>query len=89
MTQTISLTIDGVAITVVDGTSVAAALSLTSFPAARLSISGQPRPPFCGMGVCQECRITIDGRRRLACQTPCRAGMRVEREAELRSEKHG
>ncbi|MEX0632870.1 (2Fe-2S)-binding protein [Serratia ureilytica] len=33
----------------------------------------------CGMGVCQECRVTINGLRRLACQTLCQAGMRIER----------
>jgi succinate dehydrogenase/fumarate reductase-like Fe-S protein len=30
------------------------------------------------MGVCQECRVSIDGQRRLACQTLCRDGMQVE-----------
>jgi succinate dehydrogenase/fumarate reductase-like Fe-S protein len=30
------------------------------------------------MGICQECRVTIDGQRRLACQTSCSAGMQVE-----------
>jgi succinate dehydrogenase/fumarate reductase-like Fe-S protein len=31
------------------------------------------------MGVCQECRVTIDGRAHvLACQTLCRAGMCIE-----------
>jgi D-hydroxyproline dehydrogenase subunit gamma len=39
------------------------------------------RAPFCGMGVCQECRVTVDGRAYvLACQTVCRDGMRVETE---------
>lgn len=37
------------------------------------------RVPLCGMGVCQECRVTINGLRRLACQTLCQAGMRIER----------
>ncbi len=30
---------------------------------------------------CQECRVLIDGRRRLACQTVCQSGMRVETQA--------
>jgi succinate dehydrogenase/fumarate reductase-like Fe-S protein len=30
------------------------------------------------MGICQECRVMIDGRRRLACQTLCRDGMHVD-----------
>jgi succinate dehydrogenase/fumarate reductase-like Fe-S protein len=44
----------------------------------RTSVSGQRRAPLCGMGICQECRVNIDGLRRLACQTICREGMRVE-----------
>ncbi len=46
--------------------------------AAGTSATGKPRAPFCGMGVCQECRVLVDGRRRLACQTVCAEGMRVE-----------
>ena len=32
-----------------------------------------------GEALCQECRITVDGLRVLACQTLCRAGMQIER----------
>jgi succinate dehydrogenase/fumarate reductase-like Fe-S protein len=32
----------------------------------------------CGMGICQECRVRVDGQVRLACQTLCVQGMRVE-----------
>ncbi|MFH3710192.1 2Fe-2S iron-sulfur cluster-binding protein, partial [Acinetobacter baumannii] len=34
--------------------------------------------PFCGMGVCQECRVNINGLRVLACQTLCQQDMKVE-----------
>lgn len=45
----------------------------------RRSVGGVLRAPLCGMGVCQECRVTIDGRAHvLACQTLCRAGMCIE-----------
>ncbi|MET1080173.1 MAG: (2Fe-2S)-binding protein [Pseudomonas sp.] len=70
--------LNGRALQVAEGTSVAAALALGGDGSSRTSISGQRRAPLCGMGVCQECRVTIDGRRRLACQTLCRDGMRVE-----------
>jgi len=30
------------------------------------------------MGICQECRMLVDGRRRLACQTLCQDGMAVD-----------
>ena len=73
------LNIDGRLVRVKAGSSVAAALRVaSSMGVARTSVTGQPRAPFCGMGVCQECRVLVDGRRRLACQTVCVEGMRVE-----------
>jgi len=77
--NTLTLSIDGDPCRVPVVISVAAALSLCGDDRCRLSISHQPRAPFCGMGVCQECRVTINGLRRLACQTLCQAGMRIER----------
>ena len=72
------LMLDGRRLQVNEGTSVAAALALGGDGCSRTSVTGQRRAPFCGMGICQECRVTIDGRRRLACQTLCRDGMQVE-----------
>ncbi|WP_191486917.1 (2Fe-2S)-binding protein [Pseudomonas sp. FEN] len=72
------LMLDGRALKVAEGSSVAAALALVGDGCTRTSVGGQRRAPLCGMGICQECRVTIDGRRRLACQTLCRDGMRVE-----------
>ncbi|MFK0090737.1 (2Fe-2S)-binding protein [Pseudomonas sp. NPDC090755] len=72
------LILDGRPLRVADGTSVAAALALGGDGCTRTAVSGQRRAPLCGMGICQECRVTIDGRRRLACQTLCRDGMQVE-----------
>ncbi|WP_440534669.1 (2Fe-2S)-binding protein [Variovorax sp. YR566] len=40
-----------------------------------------PRGLFCGMGVCFECLVTVDGRAATrACLTPAREGMRIETE---------
>jgi predicted molibdopterin-dependent oxidoreductase YjgC len=72
------LSIDGQTLRVVDGTTVAAALMTVGDQCSRTAINGQRRAPLCGMGICQECRVDIDGLRRLACQTVCRDGMRVE-----------
>ncbi|MBI6150536.1 (2Fe-2S)-binding protein [Serratia surfactantfaciens] len=77
--NTLMLSIDGEPCRVPVGISVAAALSLCGTDRCRLSVSRQPRAPFCGMGVCQECRVTINGLRRLACQTLCQSGMSIER----------
>ncbi|MGF6154369.1 (2Fe-2S)-binding protein [Pseudomonas fluorescens] len=74
----IEVSLDGRTVAVDAGTTVAALLYLAGDSCSRTSVSGQHRAPFCGMGVCQECRVNIDGQRRLACQTTCRTGMRVE-----------
>lgn len=78
---TVRLTIDGVVVEAVAGTSVAAALLNRSGPAAwhvRRSVSGAVRGPLCGMGICFECRATVDGLPHVkTCQLPVRAGMEV------------
>jgi predicted molibdopterin-dependent oxidoreductase YjgC len=44
----------------------------------RTSITGEPRAPLCGMGICFECRVTIDGQAHArSCQIPVRQGMQV------------
>lgn len=73
-----NLHINGQAVTVPAGCSVAAALAIAGDGIARTSVSGEARAPLCGMGICQECRVWINGVRRLACQTTCGANMRVE-----------
>lgn len=57
----ITLTVNSTAITVEEGTSVAAAISNAGIKAFRTSVDGEPRGALCGMGVCFECRVTIDG----------------------------
>jgi predicted molibdopterin-dependent oxidoreductase YjgC len=73
----VRLVIDGLGVDVPAGSTVAAALGLGGVHGSRRSVTGQPRAAFCGMGICHECAVLIDGRRRLACQTPCRPGMVV------------
>ena len=65
------------------GVSVAAALTAAGVRALRKAGSGDARGLFCGMGVCQECRVRIDGRTGVrACMTPARDGMRITRMSE-------
>jgi len=71
-------TVDGRSVRVSAGTSVAAALAYGGDGVARHSVSGQPRTPLCGMGICQECRLRVDGQVRLACQTVCEDGMQIQ-----------
>ena len=43
------------------------------------AVTGEPRGVFCGMGVCFDCLVVIDGESsRRACMTFVAEGMRVE-----------
>ena len=59
-----------------DATVAAALLDLGI--ACRQSVTGEPRTPLCGMGICFECRVSIDDvREQRACLVRVREGMRV------------
>jgi len=61
---------------------VAAALQRAGCTQTRRSETGHARAAFCGMGQCQECRVSIDGiAHRLACMHAVAEGMRIETEA--------
>ncbi len=78
MENRLQLTIDGRTVWVAPGTTVAAAWVDLHAPAIRRSVAGQPRGPLCGMGICYECRATVDGHPHTrTCQTPCRDGMTI------------
>jgi D-hydroxyproline dehydrogenase subunit alpha len=62
----------------IDEMTVAAAM-LNREAGLRTSVTGSLRGPLCGMGICFECRATIDGEpQRLTCQAPWRPGMRID-----------
>jgi D-hydroxyproline dehydrogenase subunit gamma len=83
----ISLTIDGKGAQARDGDTVAAALLAAGIDHCRTTpVSGARRAPFCMMGVCFECLVTIDGiGNRQACLIPARASMRVETQTGARA----
>ena len=60
------------------GDSIAAALNAAGIGAFGASRTGRKRGLFCGMGVCQECLVSVDGHRsRRACMTEASAGLDV------------
>jgi len=83
----ILLTVDGRQIEAYQGETVASALLAAGITTLRLSAKhAEPRGVYCGMGVCYECLVTINGiHAQRACVTPAEDGMVVEtcREAEL------
>jgi predicted molibdopterin-dependent oxidoreductase YjgC len=73
-----NIEVDGEIITTCDGQTVAAALIAAGKQMFRHTPSGAPRGVFCGMGVCFDCLVTVDGLAdQRACVTPVRPGMRV------------
>lgn len=60
MPDDVRVIVDGEPVAVAAGASVAAAV-MQAGGIARRSPGGELRGPLCGMGVCQECRVTIDG----------------------------
>ena len=75
--QSLIVRVNGAPVTVPSGTTVAAAILMTGAPIRR-SVTGEPRGPLCGMGICFECRATIDGiRHQRTCQVVCTQGMEV------------
>lgn len=78
MSETIQLRVNGRAVSVAPGTIVAAAIELAGESKFRRSVTAEPRGPLCGMGICMECRVTINGRAQCrSCQTLCEPGMEV------------
>lgn len=79
-TASVTLTIDGSAITARATDAVAAALLAAGHAACReTAVSNTPRGPYCLMGVCFDCLVSIDGvGNRQGCLVRVREGMRVE-----------
>jgi len=78
MTDRVTLSVNGQPVTVPSGTVVAAAVAVAGVAGVRRSLQGERRGPLCGMGVCFECRVTINGRPHCrSCLTLCEEGMEV------------
>lgn len=76
----IGILVDGTPVAARAGDSVAAALLAAGVSSCRTTaVSGMSRAPYCMMGICFDCLVTIDGAaNRQACLVPVRTGMRVE-----------
>jgi predicted molibdopterin-dependent oxidoreductase YjgC len=78
--ERIAVLIDGAPFEGRQGDSIATALLLAGKIGCRRSdVSGEPRGPYCMMGVCFECLVSVDGTDGLqACMIPIRHGMNIE-----------
>jgi predicted molibdopterin-dependent oxidoreductase YjgC len=84
---TVQIRFDDRPLRVPAGSTVAAALLLSGVQRFRASpVGGEPRAPYCMMGVCFECLVEIDGEpSRQACLVTVREGMSVRAQEGLRS----
>lgn len=70
-----ALTVDGRRVALLPGDTLAAALMRDGSFAFRRSRKGEARGVFCGIGICNECLLTVDGRPNVrACVTAATSG---------------
>lgn len=78
----VRVTVNGAELHCRQGDSVAAALFAGGVQACRdTAVNEVPRGPYCMMGVCYDCLVTIDGQaNQQGCMTAVREGMKIERQ---------
>ncbi len=77
----VSVTLDGRPVVAYEGETVAAVLIVEEGLTTRHTASGASRGIYCGMGVCFECLVVVDGvPNTRSCMTLVTDGMRVERQ---------
>lgn len=75
----VRFTFDGATVAASVGQTLAAALTNAGYRAFRKTAKDDQRGIFCGMGVCQDCLVTVDGvPNRRACMTKVADGQQVE-----------
>jgi aerobic-type carbon monoxide dehydrogenase small subunit (CoxS/CutS family) len=77
---TTTFTFDGAPITFLPGQSIGAALAAHGLTTLRRTRVGhRPRGLFCGIGICFDCLVVVDGRPgQRACLVPACSGLTVE-----------
>jgi len=78
MSSPVELTVNGARVSVPQGATVAVAVAIAGQPC-RMSVIQSPRGPLCGIGICFECRVVINGKSHCrSCQMLCEPGMEVK-----------
>lgn len=76
--RTLEVVVDGRPVTAYEGETIAAVLLAEGEIAMRRTVGGAPRGIFCGMGVCFDCLVVVDGiANTRACVTWVRDGMQI------------
>lgn len=75
----IAFTLDGAPAEALAGDTILTAVLAAAGRIRTSEFGDGPRAGFCWMGACQDCFVTVDGRRARACATPVVEGMQVVR----------
>jgi len=74
-----TILVDGQPIEFVAGDTIGSSLMRVGRLGLRLTRSGAPRGVFCGIGICNDCLVSVGGRpNQRACQVPAVPGLIVE-----------
>lgn len=74
----VPVTLDGTPLMLPGGANLAAALLVTGVSRFRATpVSGAPRGPFCMMGACFDCLVTVGGVTRQACMMQVESGLEI------------
>lgn len=78
MSDLVQIRVNGAHLQAPSDVTVASALLNAQIWNFRASVQGEMRGPLCGMGICYECRVTIDGvAHRRACLQLVQPGMEI------------
>ena len=80
--QPFEIHVNGQTVTAYPGETIATVLLAEGWQMFRhTALSGEPRGPFCGMGLCYDCLVTVNGHPNVrACVTHVQPGDKVERQ---------
>jgi predicted molibdopterin-dependent oxidoreductase YjgC len=80
--QPFHIQVNGETVTAHPGETIAAVLLAQGWKMFRHTpLSGEPRGPFCGMGLCFDCLVTLNGQTNVrACITFAKPGDKIERQ---------
>lgn len=76
--RVISIKVNGKRIEAKEGEMLAVTLLKAGYKKFRKSVKSEERSLFCGMGVCFECLVNVNGKTVRSCITPVKDGMEVK-----------
>lgn len=84
----VKIILDGKQVIAFEGETVATAMMAENIVAMRTNLDGEPRGVFCGMGVCFDCLVVVNGiANTRACMTWVIDGMQISTQEGLKAKK--